>query len=209
MGQTMVVSRIMSRFAAAYPQVVLETFVDDETGDLRERGEDAGIRGPTLIPQDMIQVRLSPVGRQVAVASPDYLRRHGAPQTLADLGEPQMRAVSPAVRRGLPLGVPGRRAPPRGSGPGLDGHRQHGSGPERRVGRRRVAYTNEAHARPHLEAGRLKVVLEPYALPFEGWRLYYPSRRNMTGPLRAFVEFMRRPDVLALIAERAARPVAA
>ena len=72
-----------------------------------------------------------------------------------------------------------------------------------------IGYTNEAHARPHLEAGRLKVVLEPFALPFEGWRLYYPSRRNMTGPLRAFVDFMRRPEVMALLAQPAPQPVAA
>ena len=209
MGQSMVVNRIMSRFAAAYPQVVLETFLDDESGDLRERGEDAGIRGPSLIPQDMIQVRLGPKGRQVAVASPDYIRRHGQPRTLAELSAHkcvQFRLPSGAAYRWefwdggrrVEVQVPGSLVT--GSmdvvlGAALDG-----------VG---VAYTNEAHARPHLEVGRLKVVLEPYALPFEGWRLYYPSRRNMTGPLRAFVEFMRRPDVLALIAERAPRPVAA
>ncbi len=209
MGQTMVLSRVMSRFAAAYPEVILETFVDDASGDLRERGEDAGIRGPTLIPQDMIQVRLSPSGRQVAITSPDYIRRHGAPQTLADLashkcvqyrlqsGAPYRWEFLDAGRR-VELQVPGSMVT--GSmdvvlSAALDG-----------VG---IGYTNEAHARPHLEAGRLKVVLEPYALPFEGWRLYYPSRRNMTGPLRAFVDFVRRPDVLALIAERSARPVAA
>jgi DNA-binding transcriptional LysR family regulator len=64
-----------------------------------------------------------------------------------------------------------------------------------------IAYTNEAHARPHIDAGRLRIVLETYARPFEGWHLYYPSRRNMTGPLRAFVDYARRPQTLALIAK--------
>ena len=55
----------------------------------------------------------------------------------------------------------------------------------------------------------LKIVLEPHALPFDGWHLYYPSRRNMPGPLRALAEYVRRPDVLAMIAGRKAEAVAA
>ncbi|MBX3485903.1 LysR family transcriptional regulator [Phenylobacterium sp.] len=199
MGLEMVVARILAPFAAAYPEVSLEAVVDNETGDLA-LGEDAGVRGLALIPQDMITVRLSPPGRQVAVASPEYLRRHGAPRTPADLARHkciQFRFSSGAAYR-WEFRIDGRRSDvmvPAAIATdsmdvvlraALDG-----------VG---VAYTNEAHARPHIEAGRLKLVLESYALPFEGWHLYYPSRRNMTGPLRAFAEFVRRPDVLALIA---------
>jgi len=210
MGQTMVVAKIMSRFAAAYPQITLETFVDDESGDLRERGEDAGVRGPSLIPQDMIQLRLTPPGgRQVAVASPDYLRRHGDPRTLADLGRHkcvQYRLPSGAAYRWEFLDG-GRRVEVQVPGSFVTGNMDMVlSAAVDGVG---IGYTNEAHARPHLEAGRLAVVLEPYALPFEGWRLYYPSRRNMTGPLRAFVDFVRRPEILALIAGTARRAVAA
>lgn len=200
LGLEMVVARILPGFARAYPDVVLEAVVDNETGDLGEGREDAGIRGPALIPQDMISLRVSPPSRQVAVASPEYLRRRGAPQTLADLQAHrcvQFRLGSGAAYRWefqdrgrrVEVAVPGAvitdnmeivlRA-------ALDGVA--------------IAYTNEAHARRHLADGRLQVVLEPYALPFDGWRLYYPSRRNMTGPLRALVEYVRRPEVLALIA---------
>jgi DNA-binding transcriptional LysR family regulator len=207
MGLTLVVGRILSRFAAAYPQITLETVLDDECGDLRA-GLDAGVRGPALIPHDMISVRLSPPGRQVAVAAPDYLRRHGAPLSLADL------ARHKCIQYRLPSGAPYRwefledgrhvEVTPPGSlvtdrmdmvlQAALDG-----------VG---IGYTNEAHARPHLDAGRLRLVLEAHALPFDGWRLYYPSRRNMTGPLRAFADFVRRPDVQALIADAPRRSAA-
>ena len=209
LGLEMVVARLLPGFAQAYPDVMLEAVVDNETGDLSEGREDAGVRGLALIPQDMITLRVSPPGRQVAVASPDYLRRHGAPATLGDL------ATHRCVQFRLGSGAPYRWEFLEGgrkvdiSTPGalvtdsmdivlraaLDG-----------VG---IAYTNEAHARPHLDAGRLLVVLEPYALPFDGWHLYYPSRRNMPGPLRALAEYVRRPDVLALIAGHLPRPVAA
>ena len=63
-----------------------------------------------------------------------------------------------------------------------------------------ISYTLEPHAAPHIAAGRLQVVLEPYSLTYDGWFLYYPSRRNMPGPLRAFLEFLRRPEVARAIA---------
>lgn len=208
LGLTLVVARILGRFAAAYPHVQLEAVLDDESGDLRD-GMDAGIRGAARIPHDMITQRLGPPGRLVAVASPDYLRRHGPPRSLADL------AAHKCVQYRLPSGAPyrwefldeGRRVEvtPPGSlvtdqmdfvlQAALDG-----------VG---IGYTHEAHARPHLDAGRLKVVLERHALPFDGWRLYYPSRRNLPGPLRAFAEFVRQPEVQALIAGSPAQRAAA
>jgi len=206
LGLSMVVARVLPGFTAAYPDVSLDAIVDDESGDLLE-GRDAGVRGRSLIPQDMITLRLSPPGRQLALAAPDYLERRGAPRTPADL------LRHSCIQFRLPSGAPyrwefmdgGRRVEvvPPGAlttdsmdlvlRAALDG-----------VG---IGYTNEAHARPHLGAGRLIPVLEPYALPFDGWHLYYPSRRNPPGPLRAFLEYLRRPEVLAAIAGRA--PVSA
>lgn len=202
LGLEMVVARILPGFAQAYPDVALEAVVDNETGELREGREDAGVRGLGLIPQDMITLRVSPPGRQVAVASPEYLRRCGAPETPADLAAHsciQLRLGSGAAYRWeflddgrrIEVGVAGALATDSMDivlRAALDG-----------VG---VAYTNEAHARPHLDAGRLRIVLEPYAMPFDGWHLYYPSRRNMTGPLRALAAYLRRPDVLDMIAGR-------
>src|SRR5204862_3886075 len=86
LGRDLVIARILGAFVAEYPDISLEAAVNNETGDLNE-GEDAGIRGFSLIPQDMITVRLTPTGRQVAVAAPDYIARCGAPRTPAELSE--------------------------------------------------------------------------------------------------------------------------
>lgn len=206
LGLEMVVARILARFARAYPEVSLEAVVDNEKGDLGQ-GEDAGVRGLALIPQDMITLRLSPPGRQVAVASPEYLRRHGHPRTPADLARHkcvQFRYPSGGAYR-WEFQEAGRRieVPVTDVALSTDSMDIVLRAAIDGVG---IAYTNEAHARPHLEEGRLKVVLEAYALPFDGWHLYFPSRRNMRGPLRAFAEFVRRPEVLALIAGRPDRP---
>lgn len=210
LGLGIVVARILPGFARAYPEVALEAVVDNETGELTEGREDAGIRGLSLIPQDMITLRVSPPARQLAVAAPEYLRRSGTPKTPADLAahnciQLRLGASSGAYRwefledgQRIERPVAGTLATDSMDmvmQAALDG-----------VG---VAYTNELHARPHLDAGRLRIVLEPYAPTFDGWHLYYPSRRNMTGPLRALVEYLRRPEVQGMIAGRPAGRAAA
>ena len=44
--------------------------------------------------------------------------------------------------------------------------------------------------RPYLDRGELEPVLEPWWLRFSGPFLYYPGRRHLPGPLRAFVDFV-------------------
>jgi DNA-binding transcriptional LysR family regulator len=53
-----------------------------------------------------------------------------------------------------------------------------------------VIYLFEEWLRPHLDSGALEPVLEPWWLSFPGPFLYYPGRRHLPGPLRAFVDFI-------------------
>ena len=54
-----------------------------------------------------------------------------------------------------------------------------------------LTYQPEPLATPHVTAGRLERVLDPYLAGPTAWHLYYPSRLGASAPLRAFVEFMR------------------
>jgi DNA-binding transcriptional LysR family regulator len=45
--------------------------------------------------------------------------------------------------------------------------------------------------RPHLESGALEAVLESWCQSFSGPVLYYPGRRYLPAPLRAFVDFIK------------------
>ena len=45
--------------------------------------------------------------------------------------------------------------------------------------------------RPHLDRGALEPVLEDWWQPFSGPFLYYPGRRQLPPPLRAFVDFIK------------------
>jgi DNA-binding transcriptional LysR family regulator len=44
--------------------------------------------------------------------------------------------------------------------------------------------------RPYLDSGALEPVLEPWWPRFSGPFLYYPGRRYVPAPLRAFIDFI-------------------
>ena len=45
--------------------------------------------------------------------------------------------------------------------------------------------------RPHLDTGALEPILEPWWQRFSGPFLYYPGRRLVPAPLRAFIDFVK------------------
>ena len=54
-----------------------------------------------------------------------------------------------------------------------------------------VIQTFEDWVRPHLDSGALVPVLEDWWVSFSGPFLYYPGRRYLPAPLRAFVDFVK------------------
>jgi DNA-binding transcriptional LysR family regulator len=54
-----------------------------------------------------------------------------------------------------------------------------------------IAYLMVDLIRTHLESGRLEAVLEEWSPPFEGYHLFYPSRRQPTPAFAAIVEALR------------------
>src|SRR5205085_1317571 len=54
-----------------------------------------------------------------------------------------------------------------------------------------IVYLFEAWLRPYLDRGDLEPVLEPWWQRFSGPFLYYPGRRLVPAPLRAFIDFIK------------------
>jgi len=54
-----------------------------------------------------------------------------------------------------------------------------------------IIYLFEDWLRPHLDRGALEPILEPWWQRFPGPFLYYPGRRLLPAPLRAFVDFVK------------------
>jgi DNA-binding transcriptional LysR family regulator len=186
---------IVPPFLAAYPEIRLEVIADDSFVDVLAAGCDAGIRYDERLEQDMIAVPIGPrIQRFATAASPAYLDRYGRPQHPRDLlnhaclrGRFASGAMAPweFERDGEILRIDS-------SGPLLV---QVGAATdlvvEAAIAGTGVIYLFEDWLRPHLDSRALEPILEPWWQRFSGPFLYYPGRRLLPAPLRAFVDFIK------------------
>ncbi len=191
----LVLPRIVPPFLAAYPDIRLEVIADESFVDVIAAGCDAGIRYEERLEQDMIAVPIGPrVQRFATAAAPAYLDAHGRPEHPRDLLDHaclQGRFASGATltwefeRDGEVM-----RIDPKG--PLLV--RLGGATDllvDAAIAGTGVVALFEDWLRPHLDSGVLEPVLEPWWQSFSGPFLYYPGRRLVPAPLRAFIDFIK------------------
>jgi DNA-binding transcriptional LysR family regulator len=188
---------IVPPFLAAYPEIRLEVIADDSFVDVLAAGCDAGIRYDERLEQDMIAVPIGPrVQRFATAASPAYLDRYGRPQHPRDLlNHACLRGrFSSGVMTPWEFECDGEVVRVDPSGPLLV---QAGAATDLAVDAAiagtGVIYLFEDWLRPHLDSGTLEPVLKPWWQRFSGPFLYYPGRRLLPAPLRAFVDFIKSP----------------
>lgn len=183
---------MLASFAEKHPEVRLHVTVTDEEFDIVEEGYDAGVRLGEVIAQDMIAVPVSGEQRQLAVASPDYIERHGCPAHPSELTERRCigwrRAPNlPAYRwefaeEGREFSVSVNDAITTTDMALMIKLAIAGAG---------ISFGMEDSFQASIERGELVPILEPFCPRFAGFYLYYPSRRNMAPKLRALVDHLR------------------
>lgn len=189
----MTVSAKLARFARDYPEVVLDiTTEDDSRRDLIAGRFDAGIHLGEFVQRDMVAVKVTGEQRAAIVVAPAYFDSHPKPKTPRDLTAHRciryrMGADGPVYRwefekRGKPVTVSV-------TGPlivndveltiraALDG-----------IG---LTFALEEHVAELIARRRLVRVLEDWCPPFDGFFLYYPSRRHQPAALQALVDALR------------------
>jgi DNA-binding transcriptional LysR family regulator len=82
-------SPMLPRFLEAHPEVSIDLVLTDQVVDLLDERTDVAIRVGRLQSSQLIARKLGE-SRKVVVASPEYLARHGAPRTVADLEHHQL-----------------------------------------------------------------------------------------------------------------------
>jgi len=187
-----VMAPIVTRFLTQHPEVRLEISVDDAFTDIVASRFDAGLRVGERLERDMIAVRVSNPQRMVVVASPAYLDRHGTPKTPDDLRRHNCLQIRFARgdlhpwafargRNSLEAVVQGNFIVNDWS-VALKAARDG-------LGLLQVAHD---YVEQLLAQGELVTVLDGWEPPpFAGFFLYYPSRRHVRAPLRAFIDFLR------------------
>jgi DNA-binding transcriptional LysR family regulator len=202
----LVLPGIVPQFLAAYPDILLEVITEESFVDVLAAGCDAGIRYDERLEQDMIAVPIGPrVQRFATAASPAYLDQHGRPEHPSELlGHACLRGrfSSGAMISPWEYERDGKVVRVDPTGPLIV---RAGGATELAVDAA-LAGTGiiclfEDWLRPHLDSGALEPVLEPWWQRFSGPFLYYPGRRLVPAPLRAFIDFIKpsvsrpRPDV--------------
>lgn len=190
----LVLPAIISPFLAAYPDIVLDVVVDDSFVDMLAAGCDAGIRYDERLEQDMVAVPIGPrMQRMATAASPAYLERRGRPQHPRELLEHAcLRGrFSSGAMPAWEFERDGELVKLEPAGPLIV---RIGAAADLAVDAA-IAGTGviqlfEDWLRPALDNGTLEPVLQSWWRPFTGPFLYYPSRRYLPAPLRAFVDFI-------------------
>lgn len=187
----LVLAPMVADFLAAHPAVRLEITSETRFVDIVAGGYDAGVRWGESLAQDMVAVSLGPPQRFVIAGSSELIARVGAPAHPRDLMD------RPCLRVRFPSGAEPAWEFEK------DGEALQITPPARLLGGNihllmQAAIdgagflpTFDGYAQPHLESGALVEVLADWSETFPGPFLYYPSRRTMPSPLRAFVDFVQ------------------
>ncbi|MGI9512415.1 MAG: LysR family transcriptional regulator [Anderseniella sp.] len=184
----MYVTPVLSDFLNLHPQLSARTLFVDRVVNLVDEGQDVAIRIGPLPDSSLIAVRCGTV-RQLTVASPDYLAKHGLP--------------------GIPESLTGHQIiQATGTTPGNDWRFQHkDKSISVRLEPRVSMNTNDAvielllrgggisrllsyQVAPHLADGRLQVVLEAFENPPQPVHVVHQEGRLVSSKVRAFVDFM-------------------
>ena len=190
-----VLPAIVAGFLKSHPDIRVEVVVEDSFVDILAASADAGIRYDERLEPDMIAIPIGPrIQRFATGAAPAYLDARGRPQHPRDL-------LSHSCLRGQFAG---------GAKPTWDFERagevisvdppgplliRPGAAVDLAVGAAvaglGIVHLWEEMLQPHLASGALEPVLESWWQSFSGPFLYYPGRRHLPAPLRAFVDFIK------------------
>lgn len=185
-------SPLLADFLTAYPRIRLEVVVTEHTGEIVEAGYDAAVGLGEVIAQDMIALPVSEELRLAVVGAPSYFERHPPPKHPRDLGEHvcinwKPAADAPPYRweftengRDFSVSIEARVVT---TDPDLN-VRLAVAG----VG---LTMIYDRSVRERIDAGELVPVLEEYCLPFPGFHLYFPGRRQRPAALRALIDYVR------------------
>ncbi|MDK2770344.1 MAG: LysR family transcriptional regulator [Sphingomonas sp.] len=178
-----------------YPDIHVEVHVESGFSDIVADRFDAGVRLGEALAKDMIAVRISPRLRMAAVSSPAYFAEHGTPIVPQDLAAHRcinLRMTSAGGIYAWEFEKDGRELRVKVDGQLVFnrirlilGAAAAGHG---------IGYVLEDQAAPLLSSGALVRVLEDWSPPFDGYYLYYPSRRQTSPAFRLVVDRLRYRD---------------
>jgi DNA-binding transcriptional LysR family regulator len=174
-----------------YPDIKVEIAIDYGLTDIVTERYDAGVRAGEQVAKDMIAVRIGPDMRMAVVGTGSYFKSR------PELRRPQDLIHHNCIKLRLPHGgvyawefeKGGRDLRVR-----IDGQLTYNTTMQMlnaALAGLGLAYVPEGLVLDHIARGRLKRVLADWCLPYSGYHLYYPSRRQPSAAFSLLVEALR------------------
>jgi DNA-binding transcriptional LysR family regulator len=191
------VAPLVPRFRELHPEVSLSLNLSDRVVDVAAEGFDCAVRVGDLPDSSLVSVRLAD-NRRLCVATPQYLQRHGRPQTPADLARFDCLTLSSDASqvRGWAFSVPREDDPsqrdivhlrPGGPLDCSDGQVLH----RWCLGGYGIAWRSTWEVESDIAAGRLVTVLDDFAAPPNGIYAVFAQRKHLALRVRLWIDFLK------------------
>jgi DNA-binding transcriptional LysR family regulator len=188
------VAPLVPQFQDLHPEVSVSLNLSDRVVDLAAEGFDCAVRVGDLPDSSLVRVRMAD-NRRLCVATPEFLKRYGTPQTPNDLMRFRCLTLSSdaSQTRGWAFRVPVQEGHEvihlRPSGPldCSDGQVLHdwclaGYG---------IAWRSTWEVQADIRQGRLVSVLEEFAAPPNGIYAVFPQRKHLPLRLRLWIDYLK------------------
>ncbi|KRQ94897.1 LysR family transcriptional regulator [Bradyrhizobium valentinum] len=184
----------LAKLLPKFPDIKVEIIIDYGLTNIVAQRYDAGVRSGEQVAKDIIAVRIGPDMRMAVVGAPSYFKTRPEPK------KPQDLINHNCITLRLPDGglytwefeKGGHELRVR-----VDGQLTYNTTAQElnaALAGLGLAYVPEGMAQPDLAKGRLKRVLEDWCLPYSGYHLWYPSRRQSSAAFALLVETLRYRD---------------
>lgn len=182
----------LQKISELYPDINIELTANSGMVDIVAERFDAGVRFGSKVADGMIAVRIGPDVKMVAVATPEYFKKRGTPETPQDLYNHScigFRLTSGGGVYAWEFEHEGLELKIKITGQWIFNESYH-SADAVRLGLG-IAYIPEDMVQQDLLDGKLIKVLEKYSIQFKGYHLYYPHRRQQPPALKLVVDALR------------------
>ncbi|PQJ84130.1 MULTISPECIES: LysR family transcriptional regulator [Aliivibrio] len=181
---------ILGKFSDRYPDITLELDLNDRKIDIVAEGFDLAIRASHQLEDSSLISRRFLRSEGIVIASPDYLKKHGSPKHPKDLSNHKTISYS-YVKQGAvwdfidkdnqPFAVPIQSQIITNNSFMEVSLCVEGEG---------ITRIPRFHLRNELETGQLVELFADYPKIIIDVFMVYPSRKNMSGKVRCFLDFI-------------------
>jgi DNA-binding transcriptional LysR family regulator len=183
---------VVDRLTSANPDINVELSIDSGFVDIVAERYDAGVRLGEALEQDMIAMPIGPRLRMAAFAAPSYFAERGQPKTPYDLASHNCIALRMSTSGGLyawEFERDGKEVRVKTEGQLIFNDADLIIAAA--LSGRGIAFMIEDHVTQHLADGTLVRVLGDWCEPFDGYYLYYTSRRQPSPAFALVLDALR------------------